>query len=34
MSDSGSNDIPPVPPAEAFQPADEVNENEPDDLPF
>ena len=34
MSDSGSNDIPPVQPAEAFQPADEVNENEPDDLPF
>ena len=34
MSDSGSNDIPPVPPEEAFQAADEVNENEPDDLPF
>ena len=26
--------IPPVPPAEAFEPADDVNDNEPDDLPF
>tara|TARA_B100000767_G_scaffold135452_1_gene128433 strand:- start:1591 stop:1965 length:375 start_codon:yes stop_codon:yes gene_type:complete len=26
--------IPPVPPAEAFQPADEINQDEPDDLPF
>ncbi len=33
-SDSGTDEIPPVPPAEAFQPADEINENEPDDLPF
>ena len=31
--DSNPN-IPPVPPAEAFEPADDVNDNEPDDLPF
>ena len=26
--------IPPIPPADAFEPVDEVNDNEPDDLPF
>lgn len=26
--------MPPVPPAEAFAPADNLNEEEPDDLPF
>ena len=33
---SGDSDvnIPPIPPADAFEPADEVNDNEPDDLPF
>lgn len=31
--DSNPN-IPPIPPAEAFEPADDVNDNEPDDLPF
>ncbi|KRO87408.1 MAG: DUF3127 domain-containing protein [Bacteroidetes bacterium] len=34
VSDSGTDEIPPVPPSEAFQAADEINENEPDDLPF
>ena len=29
-----NSSIPPVPPAEAFQPADELNQDEPDDLPF
>ena len=29
-----NSSIPPVPPAEAFQPADEINQDEPDDLPF
>ena len=29
-----ANNIPPVPPAEAFAPADNLNEEEPDDLPF
>jgi len=33
-SDEGNSSIPPVPPAEAFQPADEINKDEPDDLPF
>jgi hypothetical protein len=33
-SDDQSSNIPPVPPAEAFQPADEINQDEPDDLPF
>lgn len=27
-------DMPPVPPADAFEPANDLNENEPDDLPF
>ena len=34
FSDEQGSSIPPVPPAEAFQPADEVNQDEPDDLPF
>ena len=34
FSDDGNSSIPPVPPAEAFQPADEINKDEPDDLPF
>lgn len=29
-----SGDIPPMPPAESFPPADELNEDEHDDLPF
>jgi hypothetical protein len=34
LSLESNPNIPPVPPAEAFEPADEVNDNEPDDLPF
>ena len=34
FSDDENVDIPSVPPAEAFQPADELNQDEPDDLPF
>ena len=34
FSDEQGSSIPPVPPAEAFQPADEINQDEPDDLPF
>ena len=34
FSEDENTDIPPVPPAEAFQPADELNQDEPDDLPF
>ncbi len=29
-----SGDMPPMPPAEAFEPADDVNDEEHDDLPF
>ncbi|EAQ99804.1 DUF3127 domain-containing protein [Maribacter sp. HTCC2170] len=29
-----NQDIPPVPPMEAFEPADKLNEDEHDDLPF
>ena len=28
------SNIPPVPPADAFEPADNISDNEPDDLPF
>ena len=28
------NDIPPIPPAEAFEPAGDLNEDDHDDLPF
>jgi len=34
LSLESNPNIPPVPPAEAFEPADDVNDNEPDDLPF
>lgn len=30
----GSSEMPPVPPMEAFEPAEEINEEEYDDLPF
>ncbi|HNP67907.1 MAG TPA: DUF3127 domain-containing protein [Aequorivita sp.] len=30
----GSSDMPPMPPAEAFEPANDFNEEEHDDLPF
>jgi hypothetical protein len=32
--DQDSNGIPPVPPMEAFEPAEELNEEDHDDLPF
>jgi hypothetical protein len=31
---SGSGEMPPMPPAEAFEPANDFNEEEHDDLPF
>ncbi|HET8804543.1 MAG TPA: DUF3127 domain-containing protein [Aequorivita sp.] len=31
---AGSADMPPMPPAEAFEPANDFNEEEHDDLPF
>ncbi|MDG2367725.1 MAG: DUF3127 domain-containing protein [Flavobacteriaceae bacterium] len=34
FSENDDSAIPPVPPAEAFEPADEINKEEPDDLPF
>ena len=34
FSENDDSTIPPVPPAEAFEPADEINKEEPDDLPF
>ena len=34
FSEEENSNIPTVPPAEAFQPADEINQDEPDDLPF
>ena len=34
LSEDENTDIPAMPPAEAFQPADELNQDEPDDLPF
>jgi len=34
QAEHGSGNIPPVPPAEAFAPADDLNEEEHDDLPF
>ena len=30
----GNTDIPPVPPIDAFEPADNINDEEHDDLPF
>lgn len=34
QSDAGGEGIPPVPPMEAFEPADNLNEEDHDDLPF
>ena len=34
QAEQGGGDIPPVPPVEAFEPADDLNEEEHDDLPF
>ncbi|MBT8394171.1 MAG: DUF3127 domain-containing protein [Flavobacteriaceae bacterium] len=34
QKDAQSSDIPPVPPAEAFEPVDNLNEEDHDDLPF
>lgn len=31
---TGGGDMPPVPPVDAFEPTDDVNEDEHDDLPF
>jgi hypothetical protein len=33
-AESGSQEIPPVPPMDAFEPANELNEEDHDDLPF
>jgi uncharacterized protein Veg len=34
QAEQAGGDIPPVPPVEAFEPADDLNEEEHDDLPF
>ncbi|OZV70610.1 DUF3127 domain-containing protein [Winogradskyella aurantia] len=34
QSEAASGDIPPVPPAEAFEPVSDLNEDDHDDLPF
>lgn len=34
QQDTSSGDMPPVPPAEAFEPVNELNEEDHDDLPF
>ncbi|QNJ97243.1 DUF3127 domain-containing protein [Constantimarinum furrinae] len=34
LSDSVSGDMPPMPPVEAFEPANDLNEEDHDDLPF
>ena len=34
QSDSASGAVPPVPPADAFEPAGDLNEEDQDDLPF
>jgi hypothetical protein len=34
QQDTASGDMPPVPPAEAFEPVNELNEEDHDDLPF
>ena len=34
QEEGGESNIPPVPPMEAFEPADELNEEDHDDLPF
>ncbi|HMC00069.1 MAG TPA: DUF3127 domain-containing protein [Flavobacteriaceae bacterium] len=34
QQESSSSDIPPIPPADAFEPAGDLNEEDHDDLPF
>lgn len=34
QQDSQSGDIPPIPPADAFEPVENLNEDDHDDLPF
>ncbi len=34
LQPTGSDEIPPVPPMDAFEPVDELNEEDQDDLPF
>lgn len=34
QAEQGTGDIPPLPPIEAFEPADNLNEEDHDDLPF
>ena len=34
QAEAGSGDIPPMPPAEAFEPVTDLNEDDHDDLPF
>ncbi|TDQ33190.1 DUF3127 domain-containing protein [Zeaxanthinibacter enoshimensis] len=34
QAEQGDGNIPPVPPMEAFEPADDLNEEDHDDLPF
>lgn len=34
QQDAGDGNVPPVPPADAFEPADNLNEEDHDDLPF
>ena len=34
QADAAAGNIPPVPPMEAFEPADDLNEEDHDDLPF
>ena len=34
QQDAADGNVPPVPPADAFEPADNLNEEEHDDLPF
>ncbi|MAX70903.1 MAG: hypothetical protein CMC76_07335 [Flavobacteriaceae bacterium] len=34
QAEAGNGDMPPVPPTEAFEPVNDVNEDDHDDLPF
>jgi hypothetical protein len=34
MDQAASNDMPPIPPADAFEPASDFNDDDHDDLPF
>ncbi|WP_338732632.1 DUF3127 domain-containing protein [Mangrovimonas cancribranchiae] len=34
QQEQGAQNVPPVPPADAFEPANDLNEDEHDDLPF